>query len=151
MKNYDSTEDLGAALMVIIDKKTGKLVLVLDEKKHSPHYWKFPGGKTERIDIDPSHPYDDEKIADTTAKRETEEETGLQVTIIHRLKPVQKTSHVLYARLATVENLDRLAKRGDEGELVKAFDLQEILDMDDFMPSHVDFLNEVLDYLDVRV
>lgn len=144
MKN----EDLGAVVTVAIDGSTGRFALVLDRAKPEPHYWKFPGGKIEREDIDPKHPLDDELTADNAAKRETEEETGVNVQIVQRLEPVHKKTHSLYPRIG-LGNFEELAATGDEGEIVKAFSLEQIQALTNFMPAHVQFLEATLEFLGV--
>jgi 8-oxo-dGTP diphosphatase len=59
-------EDYHASVLILgPDEST---VLIHDETKPSPRYWKFPGGKKEFGET----PF-------TTAVRETKEETGLDI------------------------------------------------------------------------
>lgn len=144
-----ANQDLGAVVTVPIDEKTGRFALVIDRSKPEPHFWKFPGGKIEHGDISRDHPYDDELTADNAAWRETEEETGLEVQIVRRLEPVPKRNHTLYPRIG-LANFEQLAATGDEGEIVKAFSLEQIKCMPNFMPNHVPFLKATLEFLGVK-
>ncbi len=148
MGQLNGKEDLGAVVTIVVDEKTGWLTLVMDPAKPKPHYWKFPGGKVAQEDIVQAHPFDDELTADNAALRETKEETGLGVQIIKRLKPVQKRGHTLYPRIG-LANFEELVAAGEEGEIVKAFSLEEIYELDNFMPNHIPFLEAMLAFLDV--
>jgi 8-oxo-dGTP pyrophosphatase MutT (NUDIX family) len=137
--------DLGACVVVVIDEKTSRFALVIDRSKPEPHYWKFPGGKIDKEDVDPEHPHDDQKAADNAAVRETKEETGLNVQVM-QLGKIPKKNHTLYMYMGLAD-FQELTATGDEGEIVKPFSLEQIKSLQalgNFFPNHLPILHEAL-------
>lgn len=132
----------GASVVAVIDEKTGRFALVLDQTKPEPHYWKFPGGKVDPEDVVPGKPFDDQLAADNAAKREVKEETGLQAQVM-RLGKIDKKTHVQYLYVGLADFAD-LAATGDEGEIVKSFSLKQIHQLENFFPSHFPLLEMAL-------
>lgn len=138
----DRTASIGASVVAVIDENTGRFALVLDKAKPEPHYWKFPGGKIDKEDVNPEHPYDDHLAADNAAVREVKEETGVAVQI-SRLGKIDKKTHVQYLYVG-LGNFAELAATGDEGEIVKAFSLDQIKELQNFFPNHLPILELAL-------
>jgi ADP-ribose pyrophosphatase YjhB (NUDIX family) len=138
----DETAGIGASVVAVIDENTGRFALVLDKTKPEPHYWKFPGGKIDKGDVDPEHPYDDHLAADHAAVREVREETGVAVQV-SRLGKIDKKTHVQYLYVGLGDFADLVAT-GDEGETVKAFSLDQIKGLSNFFPNHLPILGMAL-------
>lgn len=142
-KNLNKTPfNGGAAVVAVIDEKTGQFALVLDRTKPEPHYWKFPGGKVDPEDLVPEKPFDDQLAADNAARREVREETGLNAQVM-RLGKIDKKTHVQYLYVG-LANFAELAATGDEGEVVKSFSLGQIRQLENFFPNHIPLLNMTL-------
>jgi len=122
------------AALVFVRGPEGKVVLVLDPEKPTPHFWKFPGGRKE-------HGETPEK----TAVRELEEETGIKVleTDISLISEISKKDHTLFVYQVVIENFNSLAKRGIEGEHTAIFFEKELANMVDFFPPHRKILEQV--------
>lgn len=138
----DKTADIGASVVAVVDEKTGRFALVLDKTKPEPHYWKFPGGKIDSEDVNPEHPYDDQLAADNAAVREVREETGVKV-LVSRLGKIDKRTHVQYLYIG-LGDFAELVATGDEGEIVKAFSLDQIRGLSNFFPNHLPILGMAL-------
>jgi len=119
----------GWAATILVCGPEDTIALVKDEAKPLPHFWKLPGGTK-----------DQHETPEETAIRETEEETGIQLTKVCLLKEEDRRTHTMYFYGSYVESFDGLKERGDEGELVRLFTLKEIQDMMDFFPPHRKFL-----------
>jgi 8-oxo-dGTP pyrophosphatase MutT (NUDIX family) len=143
-------EELGAVLAIIVCPRTGRIPLVIDHGKPEPHYYKFPGGKIEPIDIDSVKKYDDQLMADRATCREAKEETGIDVRIVERLPDVRKRTHTLYARIC-VGDIAQMCPRGDEGEYVRAFSPEQILVLPNFLPQHRQFFDALLAKAQIKV
>ncbi|TSC54840.1 MAG: hypothetical protein LiPW30_306 [Parcubacteria group bacterium LiPW_30] len=138
----DKTAGIGASVVAVIDENTGRFALVLDKTKPEPHYWKFPGGKIDKEDVNPEHPYDDHLAADNAAVREVKEETGVTVRV-SRLGKLDKRTHTQYLYVGLGDFAD-LAATGDEGEIVKSFSLDQIRGLQNFFPNHLPILGMTL-------
>lgn len=129
-----SKKDRGAVIIAVFDEKSGKVVLVKEPSRPLPHFWKFPGGGIEEEDVDPQHPLDDHLAADAAAKRETKEETGLDVQVL-RLGIMPKKTHTMYLYVGLAD-FEQMARTGDDGEIPQAFSVTEIEALKNFMPNH---------------
>lgn len=146
----EKKKDRGVVLVVAIDLTTGRFALVLDPAKPEPHYWKFPGGGIEAVDVVPEHPFDDMAAAEKAAARELKEETGLTGRLLH-LATISKQvprPHMQYAYLVLGDFKD-LAQIGAELEFVRDYSLEEIRALPNFHPDHVKILNLALEKLGV--
>lgn len=122
------------AAVTFVKGPEGKTVFVLDRGKPLPHFWKMAGGRKEPGETPVQ-----------TAKRELQEETGLNVETrnIVLVEKVSKKNHDLYVYSVTVENFDGLIEEGDEGEKVAVFHESEVETMVDFFPPHRLFLKKL--------
>ncbi|HCR52041.1 TPA: hypothetical protein DIV48_00135 [Candidatus Kaiserbacteria bacterium] len=140
-----SGRDRGAVIIVPIDEKTGRIVLVMEPSKPEPHYWKFPGGGIELCDVDPRFPDDDMQAAYNAARREAEEETGVAVEVAH-IATIPRKTHIVHI-FTGLGDVDQLRKRGPEGEIPQAFSLGQIRALTNFMPSHRPILDIAVEKL----
>lgn len=123
------------AVSIIVVGPGNQTVLVRDEMKPLPHFWKFPGGKSEPGETPPE-----------AAVRELREETGVDVENddVVLLVEEPRRNHIMYLFAARVEGFGRLKPKGDEGEDVLKFSLDDVLSMVDFFPPHRDLLQKGL-------
>ena len=111
-------------------------VPLVNDPRKSSSLWKCPGGKGEGNES----PVD-------TAVREIREETGisldpLSLTQIYR---ADKGTHDKYAFVVYLDELPPLKKVGDEGEMVAVWQLDEMYEAVDILPSHYfEFIEPVL-------
>lgn len=129
--------DTWSATTIVI-MQGDQVPLVLEKSKPLPHFWKFAGGRK-----DPG------ETPARTAARELEEETGLKVKRedLVLLKVEDRGSHDMYffavrPQKAATLSKDDLKERGDEGESIAVFALDELPHMMDFFPPHRKFLEE---------
>jgi ADP-ribose pyrophosphatase YjhB (NUDIX family) len=108
------------------------VVLVYDATKPSPVYWKCPGGRSEDL------PGGRHETALECALRELEEETGVKLSASDLVEVARepKYQHERVAFMAVLNYTPKLASRGDEGEQVAIFKIEEIAKMVDFFPNH---------------
>lgn len=151
-------EDRGVVFVVAIDFATGRFALVLDPAKPEPHYWKFPGGGIEEIDVDEDHPFDDRLTAENAARREAAEETGLgqngrkrsgrwkhgRLVQLLWVADIKKRTHTQHVFLG-LSNFDDLITQGEEGEIVQDFSEAQIRALPNFHPQHGAILNLALE------
>jgi len=133
VKNGSSkSTDNGAALIII--KSGHEVVLVKDESKPSPHYWKLPGGKIEEGET----PLEG-------ALREAGEEavTGLNPDDFLHLATVDRKNHLLYVYAVEAPDPCDIRERGEEGEMVRKFLISELDQMVDFFPPHRKILEDL--------
>ena len=102
------------------------LPLVMDFKKPAP-FWKFPGGRSEAGESPAA-----------AAIREIEEEVGLKLKqsdleLVHHEK---RLNHEFYFYRARVASLADLKNKGNDGESVRLFTLEQLKTMIDFFPNH---------------
>jgi 8-oxo-dGTP pyrophosphatase MutT (NUDIX family) len=119
LKNHNS--------VVLILGPDGQTPLV-SEYDRRPSYWKFPGGKS-HLGENPME----------TALREVREETGLILTegeTILLLSEPRSSSHVFHFFLSRINSFDGLIKRGNDGEYVALFEVDQLLKMVDLLPTH---------------
>ena len=133
--------DRGAVLIVILDGD--KFALIQEPRKPLPHYWKFPAGRIEGKDVDRERPSDGHLAADNAAVREAKEETGLDVQVM-RLGVTQRKRHTLYLYVG-VADFSTMAVQGNDGEIPRAFTLEEIEHLTDFHPAHIPILRMAVD------
>ena len=134
--------DGGAAITVLVRHGTNDFVLVLDEAKPLPHYWKFPGGSIDQGDVDPKRPHDTLRAAHNAARREVKEETGLAVEILY-LGSRTKGSHTQYIFVG-LGDVGHICEMGAEGEIPRVFSAEQTRDLTNFMPSHKAILDMAL-------
>ena len=105
--------------------------LVYDEGKPRPVFWKLPGGKSEAGET-----------PEETAIRELEEETGIRVSpgTLKVVSSRDKKTHMFYFFCGELTSLPSINKRGNEGERVAVFLVEEILSMVDFFPPHYEYV-----------
>lgn len=140
--------DRGAVVVVVIDEKTDQFALVPD---HNKHYWKFPGGVIQAVDVDPARPSDDDLTAINAARRETRKETGLTVELLPLCR-VAKTTHTLHAFLGLAHFGELVTSMGEE-ERARAVSLRQIADLcgaSKFLPAHKYYLDVALKSLKSR-
>lgn len=137
-----------AVLAIVVDRKTGRIILIFDRSKPKPH-WKFIVGGVKRKDFKRC-PGDEESAADAAAIREVRGETGLVARIGHRLMRVTRhDGHRVHARVVVTEDMTNVVERGDSGEIPKAFSLEQIeglIKNGAFLPHHLPFWKELLAY-----
>ncbi len=134
MSNQNVLAQVDWAAIVIVYGPDGKMVLVYDEGKPLPIFWKFAGGRKEKGET-----------PEQTASRELEEETGLKVPAseLSFLAKLPKRNHDLYVYKATVQDFEGLADRGVEGECIAIFDKSELPEMVDFFPPHRNIMKDL--------
>lgn len=138
--------DLGSVVVVTFDIVTGRIALVYEEAKPAPVYWKCAGGMVEeKKDRDQKHPGDLDLMAENAARREVEEETGVKLEVVHLVLVEDKTSRQGGLHLKRIfvgaGDFSTLKRRGDEGEIVRAFTLAEARGLPNFMPVHRRYLD----------
>ena len=137
-----SGSDRGAVIVVPVDQKTGRMILVMERSKPEPHYWKFPGGSIDQGDVDPKRPHDTLRAAHNAARREVKEETGLAVEILY-LGSRTKGSHTQYIFVG-LGDVGHICEMGAEGEIPRVFSAEQTRDLTNFMPSHKAILEMAL-------
>lgn len=134
--------DRGAVVVVTMDER-GRVALVFDTKKDGvngkPAFWKFPGGKVDSSDVDVRF----------AALRELEEETGLRPRAerFAQVTSIDKGNHELHVFVALVDDFADLRATGDEGEIVRAFSIEQIRNMENFFPNHRAILETVEQFI----
>jgi ADP-ribose pyrophosphatase YjhB (NUDIX family) len=101
--------------------------LIRDPKKPPPVFWKAPGGRSES----------GEDAADA-AIREVKEEVGLDL-VKGDLKVVHtedKGNHTVVLYCAHLGSLSGLKAKGNEGEEIRVFSLDEVRTLPYFFPNH---------------
>jgi len=106
------------------------VVLVRDSNKPAPIYWKLPGGKSNTGET-----------AQHCAVRELKEETGIcaEEENLKMISSQDKGSHVKVFFSVRVASIDSLKQVGDEGEEVRLFSREALMDMikkGEFFPPH---------------
>ena len=124
------TDNLGAAIVVLMEEGPDRFALV-KEGDREPSYWKFSGGKVEPEDGSPLD----------AAIREAKEETGITIPPerIRQIGIIRKPTHEVFVFAALVKSFAGIAKRGEEGEIVSVFSLQDLEWMErdkEFLPAH---------------
>lgn len=127
--------DRGAVIIVVFDEVTGKVGVVMEPSKPTPHFWKLPAGGIEEYDVDPKNPTDNHIAADRAAEREAKEKLSLPEVSVMRLGVIPKRSHTLYL-YAGLADFSRMGPRGEEGEITNAFTVDEIAALPTFMETH---------------
>lgn len=110
--------------------------MLVQEPEHKEAYWKFPGGKQEWFETTPKQ----------TAIREIEEETGiiLREEDLVLLTVIPRDTHCVYLFAGKASSSkNTLKEKGDEGEYVKIFPMKDVFAMDEFFPSHRNFLKKL--------
>jgi ADP-ribose pyrophosphatase YjhB (NUDIX family) len=120
------------ATAVVIEGPGKKIPLVLNPNKPLPHFWKFPGGRSERGEI-----------PEETAIREIAEETGLTLNRVAELATMDRGDHMLHLFGAKIPSFDGLAQTGIDGEQVALFSYEEIIAMVDFFGPHRELLDGI--------
>jgi ADP-ribose pyrophosphatase YjhB (NUDIX family) len=118
---------------VIIKGPSNQIVLVKNESKPVPHFWKFPGGRKEPGET-----------AEETAVREIQEETGLIIYKPKLLSEESRGNHWFYLFEVEVDDFSHLKSIGEDGEIVSLFPNTEINNMVDFFPPHRDILKRII-------
>ncbi len=113
------------AVAVFVQSPEG-IPLVSDPKK-SHFWWKFAGGNSE----------ENEKPEDA-AVREIYEELGfsLDKEKLSLLYEEDRETHIFFLYKAEIDSLKGMRKEGNEREEIKVFSLEEIKEMQNFMPNH---------------
>ncbi len=119
-----------AAVLIIAVSKDGRIVVVRDPSFKVP-YLKLPGG----------HKEEEESPAEC-ASRELKEETGIKIpwTKLFRVSSRKKRGHSKYVYFGIIHSWKTLLKRGNDGEVVEIFSLDEVLNRKDFLHEHGDIL-----------
>jgi len=114
------------AVAVFIESPEG-IPLVRDPHKPSPHFWKFPGGRSE-----------ENESAQQAAVREIREEVGLNIRIqdLEKVFEEDRGNHFFVFFKTKVSSLEGLTSAGNEDEEVKIFSLNEVRQMEDLHFNH---------------
>ena len=118
------------AVAVILETPEG-FPLVSDPQKPLPHYWKFPGGR--------SQPGETPLV---TAVRELLEETGIAAKpdemklLLKETRAGGNASHDFYVFSAHLSRNVKLLERGAGGELVRFFTRDKLETLPDLFPNH---------------
>ena len=114
------------AVAVIVETPQG-IPLVCDPQKPVPHFWKFPGGRS-----------NSGEIPEETALRELREETSIRLEkdALKLLHQEARGGHSFFLFQAHIPATVGLPSHGSDGELVKFFSHEEIQTMPDFFPNH---------------
>ncbi|MEK7134377.1 MAG: NUDIX hydrolase [Patescibacteria group bacterium] len=125
--------DGGAAIGIVMNAADGRIILVNEAggNKKPPYFWKFPGGKIDPCDKDPL----------AAAIREVKEETGIVIPPdrIRQIAEIRKPTHTVFVFAALVDSFADVAKRGEEGEIVRIFSMEELESMEkngEFLHAH---------------
>lgn len=108
-------EKVNQSAIVLVIGPDNAVALVIEPDKPSPLYWKSPGGEGE-----------DGELPEEVAARETEEEIGLRFNpedFIRIGAPLLLGEHTKYHFLVFAHSWEGLKKYGDEGEIVRTFEL----------------------------
>jgi 8-oxo-dGTP diphosphatase len=122
---YKDPEGFTAAAMV--PGPNNEIVVIKDPSKPTPHYWKFPRGTREG----------NENPAQCAA-RELYEETGIYVPWeqLNLVEKKQRRDHKIFYFMAPKrKSWDGLKKRGNDGEEVAVFTIEELKRSPEYMPS----------------
>lgn len=141
-RQSSTKEQPEAVLVVPIDEQTGRITLVFEEKEGRKTFWKFPGGGIEPTDTDPGIP-DPMSTAERAAKRELEEETGLQALRLLLLGIRSGGGHRKFLFVALAD-FRKLKRRGNDGEIPQQFSLAQIENLKAnnlFLPCHYPILD----------
>lgn len=117
---------------VVIEGPGKKIPLILNPGKPLPHFWKFPGGRSE-----------EGETPEETAIREVAEETGLTLERVVGFEAMNRGDHMLHFFGAKVPSFEGLAKTGRDGERVALFTYEEIIEMVDFFGPHRELLDSI--------
>lgn len=119
---------------LVIATAKGKIVLVLDQTKNAPHYWKLPGGHGE---------HGEPPIM--TACRELLEETGIMVKNYQlcTFATRHKKRHTLFVFKTELENFFGIRNTGSTGEIVGVFPISELGKLN-LLPQHIDLLKDLM-------
>ncbi len=118
------------AVAVILETPEG-FPLISDPHKPLPHYWKFPGGRSQPGET----PL-------TTAIRELKEETGVSVPpremkLVHEeTRAASGAGHGFFVFHARRRHAVKLLERGAGGETVKFFTRDQLKTLPDLFPNH---------------
>ena len=145
MNTPQNTSDRGCVLAIIASRR--RILLVKDRAKPAPHFYKLLGGGV----------LPNESIAKAIA-REAREEGGVPVDEddFELLKVLTvgegARSHQKYLFLCYLpdEVLDMHHERGNEGEEVAVFLIEELDHMVDLLPEHRKIIRELADELRTR-
>lgn len=119
---------------LVIATAKGKIVLVLDQTKKAPHYWKLPGGHGE-----------EGEAPIMTACRELLEETGIKVKNyqLSTFATQDQKRHTLFVFKTELENFLGVEEYGSTGEMVKVFPISELENIG-ILPQHVNLLKDLI-------
>ena len=121
----DARQEGGAVLIILTDETD---VILVMSPGHVDQRWKFPGGGIE--------PGETPRVA--ACREALEEAWGGELDekqLVH-LTTIDQSSHLKFVFSVLLPNLDKIKKRGDEGELVGRFSLKELDKMVDFLEAH---------------
>jgi len=109
--------------------------LVRDPKKPPPHFWKFPGGRSEN-----------DETATDCAVREIHEELGLRLRSRDLMVVVQQNrgTHTFTLFKTNLSHVTSLKTVGDGGEDVALFSSGTLLQLPDLFPPHRSLLQSLL-------
>lgn len=119
-------DEFGRVAMIMVITPEG-VPLVRELNKPSPIYWKLPAGGCKG----------NETLAQCAA-RELREETGINVpekSLVFVTNEIHK-DHILGVFGIRLPALPKLKDRGDDGEMIGVFPVDEIVQLVDFHPDH---------------
>jgi len=120
------------AVAVLIITEYGRIILVRDRLRPPPHFWKLPGGHSEKDE----NPW-------ATGTRELVEETGVMETKLQVFIRQERNGHNFYGLKARVDYTPLLKTEGSDGEDISTVSsFSEIRRMKDFLPQHKKVLQE---------
>lgn len=120
-------------------KTLEKALLVLEESKPRPHYWKLPGGGCSRGESPKQ-----------CASRELYEETGVNIPPeeLAQFKEYQRPDgHIVYAFVAQVVGMPEHLDVGNGGEIVKEFSIPDVLRMlrvGEILPEQSEMIKQMI-------
>jgi len=122
-------KDSDKAVFCLLETPFG-IPLVMDPSRNDPK-WKFPGGKN--YGRGPQS-----ETAKDAMVRELSEELGLviQTDQLEFLAFEGRSTHNYYVYTVNTEDMRGLKQRGDSGELIKFFTLEEILQLPNLLWDH---------------
>lgn len=101
------------AVFAVITAPNGKILLLSDNNKPAPHYWKLPGGKID---------WGEDKTPEETLLREIREEIGVSPCLfsLHKICEVEKSKNsysyphkVLFFRVSEDVEEEKIVKGGE--------------------------------------
>jgi len=111
--------------------------LVKDPKKPPPNYWKLPGGRSQ-----------DKETPTEAIIREIKEEIGLSfkpkdMELIYEEEREGHNFYLFQTNPVSLENLEGLKTKGNEGEEIRLFLPEELETLPGFFPPHLKILKEI--------